>query len=210
VPRNRRQDAIVTKRDHQIWLFRHGETEWSLSGRHTDRTDLPLTPAGRHRAQAIGRRLAGRPFALVLSSPLSRALETCRLAGYGDVAERTPDLMEWDYGDYEGRRTVDIQKERPKWSLWRDGVPGGETVEQVGARARRVIEIADAGDGDVALFAHGHVLRVLTACWLGLAPDAGRLFAFGTAAVSVLGREKDTPVVIRWNQDSHLVDVGRR
>jgi broad specificity phosphatase PhoE len=210
VLRKGRQDVIPTARGRQIWLFRHGETEWSLSGQHTGRTDLPLTPAGRRRAQAIGRRLSGRPFALVLSSPLSRALETCRLAGYGDVAERTPDLMEWDYGDYEGRRTVDIQKERPGWSLWRDGVPGGETVEQVGARARRVIKIADAADGDVALFAHGHVLRVLTACWLGLAPDAGRLFALGTAAVSVLGREHDTPIIIKWNQDSHLVDVGRQ
>ena len=196
-------------RHHQIWLFRHGETAWSLSGQHTGRTDLPLTAAGRRRAQAIGRRLAGRPFALVLSSPLARALETCRLAGYGDVAELTDDLLEWDYGDYEGRRTVDIQKERPGWSLWRDGVPGGETVAEVGARARRVIETASAADGDVALFAHGHVLRVLSACWLGLPPDGGRLFALGTAAVSVLGYEHDTRVIVKWNQDSHLVDVGR-
>lgn len=195
---------------HQIWLFRHGETEWSLSGQHTGRTDLPLTAEGRRRAQAIGRRLSGRPFALVLSSPLTRALETCRLAGYGDVAGTTPDLMEWDYGDYEGRRTVDIQKERPGWSLWHDGVLNGETVEQVGARTRRVITTALAADGDVALFAHGHVLRVLTACWLGLAPDAGRLFALGTAAVSVLGYEHDTRVIVKWNQDSHLVDVGRK
>ena len=153
--------------------------------------------------------MSGRPFALVLSSPLSRALETCRLAGYGDVVELDPDLMEWDYGDYEGRRTVDIQKERPGWSLWRDGVPGGETIDQVAARARRVIEIAESAEGDVALFAHGHVLRVLTACWLGQPPDAGRLFALGTAAVSVLGYERDTHVIIKWNQDSHLVDVGQ-
>jgi broad specificity phosphatase PhoE len=200
----------MTARHHQVWLFRHGETEWSLSGQHTGRTDLPLTAAGRRRAEALGRRLSGRPFALVLSSPLSRALETCRLAGYGDVAELNPDLMEWDYGDYEGRRTVEIQNERPGWSLWRDGVPDGETIDQVAARARRVIAAAESTEGDVALFAHGHVLRVLTACWLGLPPDAGRLFALGTAAVSVLGCEHDTHVIYKWNQDSHLVDVGRR
>jgi broad specificity phosphatase PhoE len=198
----------MTGQRHQIWLFRHGETAWSLSGQHTGRTDLPLTAAGRRRAQAIGRRLSGRPFALVLSSPLVRALETCRLAGYGEVAKLTDDLKEWDYGDYEGRRTADIQEERPGWSLWRDGVPGGETGEEVGARARRVIETASAADGDVALFAHGHVLRVLSACWLGLPPDCGRLFVLGTAAVSVLGYERDTRVIVKWNQDSHLVDVG--
>jgi broad specificity phosphatase PhoE len=200
----------MTARHHEIWLFRHGETEWSLSGQHTGRTDLPLTAAGRRRSQAIGRRLKGRPFALVLSSPLRRALETCRLAGYGDVAELNPDLMEWDYGDYEGRRRVDIQKERPGWSLWQDGVPGGETIDQVAARTRRILEAAKAAEGDVALFAHGHVLRVLTACWLGLAPDAGRLFSLGTAAVSVLGHERDSPHISKWNQDSHLIDVGRR
>jgi probable phosphoglycerate mutase len=199
----------MTTPHHQIWLVRHGETAWSLSGQHTGRTDLPLVAAGRQRAQAIGRRLSGRLFALVLCSPLARALETCRLAGFGEVAMLTDDLMEWDYGDYEGRRTIDIQKERPGWSLWRDGVPGGETVEQVGARARRVIEAATAAAGDVALFAHGHVLRVLTACWLGLPPDAGRLFVLGTAAVSVLGYEHATHVIVKWNQDSHLVDVGR-
>jgi probable phosphoglycerate mutase len=199
----------MTARHHQIWLFRHGQTEWSRTGQHTGRTDLPLTADGRRRAQAVARRLSGRPFALVLSSPLVRALETCRLAGYGDVAETTPDLMEWDYGDYEGRRTVDIQQERPGWSLWRDGVPGGESIEQVGGRTRKVIETGEAAGGDVALFAHGHVLRVLSACWLGLPPDAGRLLVLGTAAVSVLGYEHDTRVIVKWNQDSHLVDVGQ-
>jgi probable phosphoglycerate mutase len=198
----------MTERHHQVWLFRHGETEWSLSGQHTGRTDLPLTAGGRQRAQALGHRLAGRPFALVLSSPLGRALETSRLAGYGDVARLDADLLEWDYGDYEGRRTADIQKERPGWSLWQDGVPGGETIEEVAARTRKVIETARSAEGDVALFAHGHVLRVLTACWLDLAPDAGRLFSLGTAAVSVLGHERASPAVIKWNQDSHLVDVG--
>jgi broad specificity phosphatase PhoE len=200
----------MTAPHHELWLFRHGETAWSLSGQHTGRTDLPLTDAGRQRAKAIGRRLAGRRFALVLSSPLARALETCRLAGYGEVAERTDDLREWDYGDYEGRRTVDIRTERPSWSLWRDGVPGGETADQVAARAGRVIATALAAPGDVALFAHGHILRVLTACWLDLPPDGGRRFALGTAAVSVLGFERDTQVVVKWNQDSHLVDAGWR
>jgi probable phosphoglycerate mutase len=195
---------------HQVWLFRHGDTEWSVSGQHTGRTDLPLTAGGRRRAQAVGRRLAGRPFARVLSSPLARALETCRLAGYGEVAELSPDLMEWDYGVYEGRRTVDIQQERPGWSLWQDGVPGGETIDEVAARTRRIIGLAEAADGDVALFAHSHVLRVLTARWLGLAPDAGQRFTLGTAAVSVLGYERETRVIVKWNQDSHLVDVGKK
>ena len=192
---------------YEIWLFRHGETEWSASGQHTGRTDLPLTEAGRERAEAVGRRVAGRPFALVLSSPLVRALDTCRLAGYGGSAELADDLREWDYGDYEGRRTLDIQKERPGWSLWTDGVPNGETAEDVGRRAGRVIDRAAAAGGDVALFAHGHILRVLTACWLGLPPTGGQLFALGTAAVSVLGFEHDDHVIRRWNQSSDLVEV---
>ena len=198
----------MTAHRHEIWLFRHGETTWSANGQHTGRTDLPLNAAGRRRAQAIGRRLSGRPFALVLSSPLLRAAETCRLAGYGDVAQFTNDLMEWDYGDDEGLRRAEIQKERRGWSLWRDGPAKGETVAEVGARARKVIARAAAVNGDVALFAHGHVLRVLTACWLGLSPDAGKLFALGTASVSVLGYEHDTPVIVKWNQDSHLIDLG--
>jgi broad specificity phosphatase PhoE len=191
---------------HQIWLFRHGETEWSLTGQHTGRTDVPLTEVGRQRAEALGRHLAGHKFALVLSSPLVRALDTCRLAGYGDQVQPTDDLLEWDYGAYEGRRTADIQKERPGWLLWKDGVPGGETAEQVGARARRVIERAAAADGDVALFAHGHILRVLGACWLGLPPVGGQLFALGTAALCRLGYEHDYRVVNVWNQGSHLVE----
>jgi len=197
----------VTAHLHEIWLFRHGDTTWTESGQHTGRTDLPLNAVGRRRAQAIGRRLSGHQFALVLCSPLVRAVETCRLAGYGDAAELTDDLMEWDYGDAEGLLTVDIEKERPGWSLWRDGAPGGETVAEVGARASKIIARAAAVDGDVALFAHGHVLRVLTAVWLGLPPEAGRLFALGTASVSVLGYEHDTPVISKWNQDSHLIDL---
>jgi probable phosphoglycerate mutase len=190
---------------HEIWLFRHGETEWSKSGQHTGRTDLPLIDEGRRRAEALGRNLAGRRFALVLSSPLVRALDTCRLAGYGDQVQLTDDLLEWDYGAYEGRRTADIRKERPGWLLWKDGVPGGETAAQVGARAQAVIERAVAADGDVALFSHGHILRVLGACWLGLAPVGGQLFALGTAALCRLGYEHDYRVIHVWNQDSQLV-----
>jgi len=192
---------------HQIWLFRHGETDWSKTGQHTGRTDLRLNRAGEARARAIGRRLAGRSFALVLSSPLIRAVETCRLAGYEEGAVLADDLMEWDYGDYEGRRTVDIQKERPGWVIWRNGVLGGETVEAVGERADRVIARALSAGGDVALFSHGHMLRVLTARWLGLPPAGGEFFTLGTATVSVLGFEHDYRVIVRWNQNSHLVEV---
>ena len=166
----------------EIWLIRHGETEWSRSGAHTGRTDLPLTAAGRDNAAAIGRWLKGRAFALVLTSPMERARDTCRLAGYGDSAQVDPNLCEWDYGDYEGRTTPDIQKERPGWSLWRDGVPDGETIKQVAARAEAVLARAVAADGDTALFAHGHILRILTACWLQLDPRCGSLFALSTAS----------------------------
>ena len=186
----------------ELWLVRHGETEWSRSGAHTGRTDIPLTDAGRRNAAAVGRYLAGRQFALVLVSPLQRARETCRLAGY-ENALIDPDLSEWDYGDYEGRTTQQIQAGRPGWSLWTDGVLNGETAAQVAARAERVIARALAatsdGEGDVALFAHGHILRILTATWLGLPPEGGRLFALGTASISTLGYERETPVITRWN-----------
>jgi probable phosphoglycerate mutase len=190
---------------HEIWLVRHGETEWSASGQHTGRTDIPLTPTGERQATALGRQLASRPFALVLSSPLGRARETCRLAGYGDVSVVTDDLREWDYGDYEGRKTTDIRKGVPGWTIWAGPVPGGETIGQVAERTRRVIDRAVAATGDVALFAHGHVLRVLAACWLGLPPDGGRFLALGTASLSVLGYERETRVITTWNQDWHLV-----
>jgi len=188
-----------------LWLIRHGETEWSASGQHTGRTDIPLTAQGRRQAAALGRHLAGRRFALVLTSPLSRAIDTCRIAGYGDVARVTDDLREWDYGIYEGRTTADIRKESPGWSVWTHRIQGGESVEEVGARVDRVIADARAASGDVALFAHAHVLRILTARWLGLAPDAGRLFALGTAAISMLGHERETSVILTWNQDWRLV-----
>jgi broad specificity phosphatase PhoE len=183
----------------EIWLVRHGETEWSRSGAHTGRTDLPLTQAGRENATALGRLLAGRPFGLVLRSPMQRARDTCRLAGYGDVALDEPNLREWDYGDFEGRTTAAIREEIPGWSLWVSGVRHGETVDQVAARADIVIARALAAEGNVALFAHGHILRILTARWLGLAGDAGRLFALGTASIGVLGYERETRVITRWN-----------
>ena len=185
---------------HQVVLVRHGQTEWSLSGQHTGTTDIPLTDEGRRQAEALGARLGGWRFERVLSSPLARALDTCRLAGLGDRAEVTDDLREWDYGEYEGRRTVDIREERAGWSLWMDGVPGGETVEDVGRRADRVVEATRRSGADVALFAHGHVLRVLAARWVGLPPDHGRLLALSTASISVLGWERETAVVERWNE----------
>ncbi len=186
----------------EIWLFRHGETEWSLSGAHTSRTDLPLTANGLKQAQELAPRLKGRKFALVLTSPMSRARETCRLVGFGDQAEVTDDLKEWDYGAYEGRSTPDIRKENPSWQLWRDGVVQGELVEHVGARVARLIERCSKVDGDVALFAHGHVLRILTAVWLGLPPGEGKLFALNTGTMSVLGYEHEYRVIRRWNSSS--------
>jgi probable phosphoglycerate mutase len=185
--------------NHQLWLIRHGETAWSLSGAHTGRTDIPLTPNGERHALAIAKNLGGRSFSLVLTSPLQRARETCSLAGYGEVALVDEDLKEWNYGDYEGRTTTEIRLERPGWELWRDGVPSGETVDQVAERAQRVITRASEAGGDVALFAHGHLLRILTACWLSLAPDAGRLFSLGTASISMLGYERENRVISLWN-----------
>lgn len=183
----------------EIWLVRHGETEWSRSGAHTGRTDIPLTQLGREQAAAIGRRLRGRDFALVVTSPLERARETCRLAGYGDRAQVDPNLREWDYGDYEGRTTTEIRAESPEWSLWRDGVPNGESLAQVAARARAAIDAANASGGDAILFAHGHFLRILSACWLGLPAEDGCLLALGTASISTLGYERENRVIIRWN-----------
>jgi len=183
----------------QLWLVRHGETEWTSSGKHTGSTDLPLTRVGEQRAREIGKFFTDRHFALVLTSPLQRARETCRLAGYGESALVESNLREWDYGDYEGHTTPEIQSERPGWSLWSDGVPGGESIRQVAARAQAVINRVLATSGDSLLFAHGHILRVLSCCWLGLPPEAGRLFALGTASVCTLGHERETRVITRWN-----------
>jgi broad specificity phosphatase PhoE len=182
-----------------LWLIRHGETQWSLSGAHTGRTDLPLTAAGEQKAWGVRAKLEGCSFALVLTSPMQRARRTCEIAGYGDVAQIEPNLLEWNYGDYEGRTTAEIQRERPGWSLFRDGVPNGESIAQVADRARAVIERALSVDGDVAMFAHGHILRIMAACWLGLPPEDARLFALSTASVSTLGYEHETRVLTRWN-----------
>jgi broad specificity phosphatase PhoE len=183
-----------------LWMIRHGETEWSAAGRHTGRTDIALTPDGERQSTALARHFNGRAFTLVLCSPLRRARETCRLAGYQDVANVTDDLLEWDYGAYEGRTTSEIRTEVPDWSIWTGPVPGGETIEEVSGRADRVIQRATASGGDVALFAHAHILRVVTARWLGLPPDAGRLFALSPASMSMLGYEREIPVVSLWNQ----------
>ena len=185
----------------QIWLVRHGETAWSRSGQHTSITDLPLTEEGEKRAEAVGRYLAGRSFALVLSSPMRRALDTCRLAGY--TAETTTDLMEWNYGAFEGLTSAQIQVTHPGWTIWNACPDGGETAQQVAARVDRVIERAVAAavsGGDTALFAHGHVLRVLAARWLGLEPDGGRMLELSTGSVSVLGYEREARVVSLWNR----------
>jgi len=190
----------------RVFLVRHGQTEWSRTDRHTGRTDVALEPEGVRDAELIGARLGSESFALVLSSPLQRALETCRIAGFGDVAQVRDDLEEWDYGAYEGLTTAQIRERRPAWSLFDDGAPEGETATQAGARADRVLEEVRAVDGDAVLFAHGHVLRVLAARWLGLPPRDGRLLALSTSSVSVLGHERETEVVSFWNDLSHLAE----
>jgi len=182
-----------------LWLVRHGQTEWSASGRHTGRTDLPLDDTGRDQARALSSALSGLSVAQVLTSPLVRARETCVLAGFGDRARVDDDLQEWDYGDYDGLTTDEIRATRPGWSLWRDGCPGGESATDVGARADRVVARVRATDGDTLAFAHGHLLRVLAARWLGLGPEAGALLALTTATVSLLGWEREQAVVRRWN-----------
>jgi broad specificity phosphatase PhoE len=179
-------------------LLRHGATEWSLSGQHTGRTDIPLLDLGCDQARAAGGLLRSMKFAQVLTSPLLRAVETCELAGY--EGEPDPDLLEWDYGAYEGMTSAQIRAERPGWTLWNDGVIDGEGAADVGRRVDRVIERARSVEGDTLCVAHGHVLRVLAARWLGLPPAGGRLFALGTGTVSILGWERETPVVSLWNE----------
>jgi probable phosphoglycerate mutase len=182
-----------------IVVVRHGETDWSAAGRHTSRTDLPLTEEGRARARALGPELAVRTYALVLCSPLLRARETCELAGYGEAAEICPDLHEWDYGEYEGLTTPQIRQANPNWLLWRDGCPGGETPAQVGERADSVLERLRAAGGDALAFAHGHILRVVTARWLDMEVAAGARFALRAGGVGVLGFERETQVLSSWN-----------
>lgn len=187
-----------------LWLLRHGETPWTILGRHTGRTDLALTRRGEQEAAALSSRLGRHRFDLVLTSPLLRAKETSRLAGYGERAIAELDLQEWDYGAYEGRTTAEIRIEQPSWTIWEAGAPGGEAPSDVGRRADRVIARALAVDGDVALFAHGHMLRVLAARWLGLPPSAGGSLALDTASVSVLGFERERRVIRLWNEICHL------
>jgi probable phosphoglycerate mutase len=186
----------------KLVVIRHGETEWSEEGRHTGRIDIPLDDHGREQARSLAGALATRSFSLVLVSPLSRATETCALAGFADRAVPTEDLLEWDYGDYDGRTTHDIRGERPGWTLWADGVPGGETAASVGRRADRVIERARAETGDTLCFAHGHILRVLAARWIGLPPMGGRMLALGACGIGELGWEREVPVIERWNEPS--------
>jgi broad specificity phosphatase PhoE len=185
--------------DAQILLVRHGETEWSRSGQHTSRTDLPLTDDGRRRAAPLRELLGKRTFALVLTSPLRRARETCEIAGFADRAEVCDDLREWDYGEYEGLTTPEIRERDPGWSLWRDGCPGGESPDQVGVRADRAIARLRGAGGDALAFAHGHILRVVTARWLQMPVSAGARFVFFAGAVGTLGYERGTEVVVGWN-----------
>jgi probable phosphoglycerate mutase len=182
----------------EIVLVRHGETEWSRDGRHTGHTDVPLTERGREQAEALGAALEGRSFERVLTSPLSRAADTARLAGF-DAAEERDELREWDYGAYEGRKTSEIREERPGWTLWTEGVPDGETAAEVAARVDAVLADLRTVEGAALVFAHGHLLRVLAVRWIGLEPEAGRLLALDPATVSVLGYERETPVIRVWN-----------
>jgi broad specificity phosphatase PhoE len=191
--------AAPTDTRARLWLVRHGETEWARLGRHTGRTDIPLTALGREQAASVAARLRGRGFALVLSSPLARALDTARLAGFADRVRTDDDLLEWDYGADEGRTTPEIRVDRPGWTIWADGPAAGETIDQVARRVDRVVELARAQAGDVLAFAHGHVLRVLAARWLDLPPRSGGMFALSTATLSILGWERDAPVIERWN-----------
>jgi probable phosphoglycerate mutase len=193
-----------------VYLARHGDTAWSLSGQHTGLTDLPLTPEGEARARALAPRLAGVAFALVLTSPLARVMRTCELAGFAERAIPDRDLIEWNYGEYEGRRTADIVAERPGWKLFRDGCPGGESPAQVGERADRVIARLRAADGNVLVFSSGHILRTIGARWLGLPPSGGAFFVLGTASLSALSYEHDLsePVHKFWNDTSHLTRVN--
>jgi broad specificity phosphatase PhoE len=191
----------------ELWLVRHGETAWSLSGQHTGRTDIPLTPKGRQQAELLGRRLMKKKFAMVLTSPLLRARETCELSGQSASAVADEDLLEWNYGAYEGLTSADIRKEVPGWTIWTGGVRGGESADQVGERVDRVIARSLGAGGDVALYAHGHVLRILAARWIGLAATGGRYLGLDTASLSKLGYERETQVIRNWNESYDLLEV---
>jgi len=189
-----------------VYIARHGETAWTVSGQHTGRTDLPLTAQGERNARRLGDRLKGMIFAKVFTSPLQRAKRTCELAGFGFAAETDPDLMEWDYGQYEGLRSAEILAERPDWQLFRDGCPGGESPDQIGERADRVVRRVRAVTGNVLLFSSGHFTRVLAARWLALAPASGKYFVLNTASLSALGYEHNLsePVIRLWNDGHHV------
>jgi probable phosphoglycerate mutase len=189
-----------------VYLARHGETAWTLSKQHTGLTDLPLTERGMKNARCLGEQLQRLSFMHVWTSPLQRARQTCELAGFAAAAEVDPDLVEWNYGQYEGKTSAEIHRERPGWELFRDGCPGGESVAEIGARADRVLARLRAADGNVLIFSSGHFLRVLTARWLGLEPAAGRLFFLATAALCRLGYEhkRDEPCVHLWNNTDHV------
>lgn len=184
---------------HEIWLLRHGETAWSLSGQHTGWTDIPLTVEGERQARELGEALKSKSFAAVYTSPLQRAARTCELAGLAAQALRVDNLREWNYGSVEGRTVNDLRVGIPDWSIWTHGSPDGESIEEVYLRAGRVIEMAMEAEGDVALFAHGHLLRILTANYLGLPPRDARLFALSTATISVLGWDRENRAIRRWN-----------
>ena len=190
-----------------IYLARHGETAWSLTGQHTGLTDLPLTELGERNAQRLGGRLSGILFESVFTSPLRRARRTCELAGFAAVAEIDPNLLEWNYGDYEGRRSVEIHAERPEWQLFRDGAPGGESPQQVAERADRVVDRLRAVSGNVLIFSSGHFLRVLAGSWIGLEPYEARSLMLSTGSVSVLGYEHnlEQPAITLWNDTNHLL-----
>jgi probable phosphoglycerate mutase len=200
------EDIVNQPQLPRVYLARHGETEWSLSGRHTGRSDPPLNDRGRQRARLLAPRLASLRFTQVWTSPSARARQTCELAGFGSRAEADPDLQEWDYGQYEGLRREQIQQTRPDWSVFRDGCPGGESVADISARADRVIARLRGVEGDVLLFSSGHFLRVLASRWLGCDASAGRFLLLQTATLSILGydHDKSEPAIVLWNDDSHL------
>jgi broad specificity phosphatase PhoE len=189
-----------------IWIVRHGQTEWSVAGKHTGRRDIPLTPEGEEEARKLAARLRPIRFDAVLASPLERARKTCELAGFGARAEPVPDLMEWNYGDYEGLKSADIRAKRPDWSLFRDGCPGGEQLKDVVLRADRVVQRLKSAAANVLLFSHGHFLRVLATRWAGISPESGSRFGLAPASISILAWDAASgePIIDRWNDVSHL------
>ncbi|MFZ9669845.1 MAG: histidine phosphatase family protein [Solirubrobacterales bacterium] len=195
----------MPRSERYLVLLRHGETEWTVTRRHTGRTDIELTAAGREEARTAGSRLDGMEFERVVTSPLDRAVETCQLAGFGEGAGTDEALMEWDYGEYEGLTTVEIQESKPDWSLFRDGCPGGESAAEVGARVDPLVDAAREGQGNWLFVAHGHVLRVVGARWVGLPAEDGVMLNLGTAAICLLGFEHDRPVITLWNETGRIL-----